>query len=307
MEKIKEKTQKLEKMLRIPIVIIEFLVAIVLAYAIYQIAYVKTTIGVIPRGYLCLAIATGTITIAIILWNWIQYHEKIEKIFLSLVIPIGMLYLVLMVPYYVPDEAPHIIRAYETYRGEFIASLNEEGKHRANIPVDLKNINLSNLKDYRTLQEQLNQSTDYQTKEEAYTEAQSYPGILYLFSGIGMLIAEGLNLNIVIGMYMARICNFIFFILLAYFAVKKIPFGKLLLSGYFLMPMMLQQAASVSPDSMINAIAIFFIAYALYLAFKAESIRKREIRNGNRDKCFFSYCQSGIFTNCFLTIAFDCQ
>lgn len=277
MERIKEKTQKLEKVLRIPIIIIEFLVAIVLAYAIYKMAYWKNTTGVISKGYLCLAIANGMLILAIILWNWIQYHDKIEKIFLSLVIPIGILYMVLMVPYYVPDEAPHIIRAYETYHGEFIASFNEEGKHRAMIPTDLKNINLSNLRDYHTLKNQLEQKTDYEKKEEAYTEAQSYPGILYVFSGIGMLLAEIFNLNIIVGMYLARICNFIFFLLLAYYAVKKIPFGKLLLSCYFLMPMMLQQAASVSPDSMINAIAIFFIAYVLYLAFKAESIKKREI------------------------------
>lgn len=276
-QKIKSKFSKIEKIYRIANVILEFLFSILLAFAIYKITYIKTTLYIIPMDYLCLAILSGMIILVITIWNGIYYKEKIEKIFLSILIPIGMLYLVLMVPYYVPDEAPHVIRAYETYKGEFISSLNQEGKHRANIPLDLKELNLSNLNDYQTLMEQSQKTTDYSKKEEAYTEAQAYPGILYIFSGLGMLLGETIGLNIILTMYLARICNFIFFLVLAYYAVKKIPFGKLMLSVYLLTPMVLQQAASISPDSMINGIAIFFIAYILYLAFKAERMCKTEI------------------------------
>ena len=206
-----------------------------------------------------------------------EIYSKIENIFITCLIPLGILYLVFVVPYHVPDEAPHIIRAYETYQGEFIASLNEEGKHRAIIPKDFKNLNLSNLKNYETLKEQMSQATNYDEVEEAYTEAQAYPGIVYLISGLGMLIGKLFNLNIITAMYIARLFNFTFFAVLSYFAVKKIPFGKLLLSAYILMPMVLQQAASVSPDSVINAVCIFFIAYVLHLAFAAKKISKKEI------------------------------
>lgn len=240
-------------------------------------AYFKSTIDVISGFHLALAFFSGIIILASIVFNYICYSEKIEKIFLSILIPIGMLYLVLMVPYYVPDEAPHVIRAYEIYHGEFISNLNDEGNHRAKIPLALKELNLANLNNYQTLNEQMQKQTDYSQKDEVYTEAQGYPGILYMFSGLGMLIGEIFNLNIVLAMYLARIFNYIFFLILAYFSIKKIPFGKMLLSVYLLMPMVLQQAASVSPDSVINSVEIFFISYILYLTFKAEKIQKKEI------------------------------
>ena len=149
--------------------------------------------------------------------NFIKSDNNLEKKFLLILIPIGILYLLFIIPYHVPDEAPHIIRAYEVYNGEFISSLNEDGKHRAIIPKDFIEINLSNLYNYDTLKNQLSKKTDYKINKEAYTEAQGYPGILYMISGLGMKIGQILNLNIVLSMYLARIFNFIFFVVLAYY------------------------------------------------------------------------------------------
>lgn len=276
-DKIKNSTSKRWKIYGIANVIVEFILSIILAIAIYEISYVKATIGVISRKYLIIAIGTAIPILGIIILNFIRYKEKTEKIFLSFLIPLGLLYLVLVIPYYVPDEAPHIIRAYETYQGEFISSLNEEGKHRAVIPKDFKDLKLTNLHDYITLKEQISKKTDYSNCEEAYTEAQSYPGILYLISGLGLAIGRIFKINIIFAMYLGRMFNFIFFLVLAYYAIKKIPFGKLLLSTYLLMPMVLQQAASVSPDSVINSITIFFISYVIYIVYRNEDLKKIEI------------------------------
>ena len=204
--------------------------------------------------------------------------EKWENIFLIFIIPIGLIYLCSMVPYQVADEPAHIIRAYEVYNdGQFIAKLDENSKHRAIIPKALAEYNLSNIKNYEDLQEKWQIKTDYNETQEVYTEAQGYCGIAYIFSGFGLWIAKILNLNILVGIYLARLLNFTFFVLLGYFAIKKIPFGKMVLTLYMFMPMLIHQAASVSPDSMINAVAIFFIAYILYLTFKAEQVSKKEI------------------------------
>lgn len=203
--------------------------------------------------------------------------EKWENIFLIFIIIIGLFYIFAMVPYQVADEPAHIIRAYEVYNGQFIASLDENGQHRATIPKSLAEYNLANIKDYNDLQEKWKISTDYNDTQEVYTEAQSYCGISYIFSGLGLWIAKILNLNILVGIYLARLFNFAFFVLLGYFAIKKIPFGKMVLTLYMFMPMVIQQATSVSPDAIINAVTIFFIAYVLYLTFKATQISKKEI------------------------------
>ncbi len=258
-------------------VVFEFILSLLLAYLLYKIAYIKETMGITSKVHLVIVIVISIIILGIIIINFKKYKGKIERKFISIVVPIGMMFLVLMVPYHVPDEAPHIIRAYEVYNGGFVATLNDENKHRAIIPEDLKSINISNLNDYKTLHEQLSKTTDYSKTSEAYTEAQSYPATLYLFSGMGMKIGQIFNMNIILCMYLGRIFNFIIFLVLSYYSLKLIPFGKLILAAYLLMPMMLQQACSVSPDSIINAICLFFISYIMYLTFVKEKIRKVEI------------------------------
>ena len=54
------------------------------------------------------------------------------------------------------------------------------------------------------------------------------------------------------------------------------PFGKLVLLAYLMIPMLLHQVSSLSADSFIIAITIFFIAKTLKIAFAKEDISKKE-------------------------------
>ena len=71
--------------------------------------------------------------------------------------------------------------------------------------------------------------------------------------------------------------NYILVLVLGYISIKKIPFGKILLAVYLMIPMMLQQATAISVDSLMNAIIIFFISYILSLMFNNENLKKKEI------------------------------
>lgn len=260
-------------------VVIEFILSILLTWSMYKVIYVKHYVGFWSKPYLAVGGLVVLFMLAVIIINVVKYREKPEKLFLTFVIPIGIMYMFFILPYHVPDEPPHYIRAYETYHGEFIASINEEGKHRSDVAKNMLNLNLGNLNNYHNLMSHIEneEGKNYTEKIEAYGDAQSYPGILYLASGLGMKIGEALHFNIIITMYLARVCNFIVFLLFAYWAIKIIPFGKLVLSAYLMMPMMLQQAASVSPDAIINPVCIFFIAYLIKLAFQEKDLSKRNI------------------------------
>ena len=78
-------------------------------------------------------------------------------------------------------------------------------------------------------------------------------------------------------MYIARILNLIVGLILGYYSIKLIPFGKLLLTIYMFLPMYFQQEASISADSLINSVAIFFIAYNLYFESNERTLTDEEV------------------------------
>lgn len=227
---------------------------------------------------------------AITIINTYVLKMKIEKIFLTLVIPIGFLFIFSILPFQVPDEPAHIIRAYEVYNGEFISRIDDDGKHRAIVPIGLAEINLSNMNKYENIFNKLGEKTVYEETSEVYTEAQSYIGVVYIFSGLAMKIGQLFNFNIIISIYLARIANFVLFLFLSYYSIKIVPFGKKVTSAFFLMPMLLQQACSVSPDSVINSVILLFITYVLKISFT-------EKRISNTVVLFF------LFIGCFLGVA----
>lgn len=93
----------------------------------------------------------------------------------------------------------------------------------------------------------------------------------------GFFIARIFAFNIYMGVFLARIINFIIILILGHISIKKIPFGKILLTAYLMIPMMMQLGTAISVDSLMNALIILFISYTLNLAFKKEDLNKKEI------------------------------
>ena len=64
-----------------------------------------------------------------------------------------------------------------------------------------------------------------------------------------------------------RLSNILIYLILGYFTIKCIPFGKLLMFAYLCIPMLIHQASSVSADALINSSTLLFIAYNMKLLF----------------------------------------
>lgn len=129
---------------------------------------------------------------------------------------------------------------------------------------------------YSILLDKLKEETDYSKKTDIYIPTQSTSPILYIFSSVGFIIGKIFNLNIIFTLYLARMFNLIFSLILGYYSIRLIPFGKKVLMTYLFTPMYFQQGSSISYDSMINAITIFFIAYIFYLIFRTKDINIKE-------------------------------
>lgn len=257
-------------------VIIEFLFSLILAISVYKIIMYNNYYNHISYKNILLASVMGIFILYIIILNCIKNKKKYEKLFLNFMIPIGLLFLVLMIPGFVADEPAHIYRAYDISKGIFITPIDEDGKSSSNIPKDLNLNERDSFDNYKALNDKLHEESNYEETEELFNPAQGYNPIMYIFSSIAFLIGRTFSLNTFLVVYLARIFNFIIFLILGYYAIKLIPIGKLVLFIYFFNPMLIHQAASVSADSIINSIVLFFIAFVLHLYCQEKEMTKKQ-------------------------------
>ncbi len=71
--------------------------------------------------------------------------------------------------------------------------------------------------------------------------------------------------------YACRIVGLLCYLLLGWFAVRMLPFGKWLLAVLIVSPMAVFQAATISADTISNGIGFLFVAATLALAQKMRS------------------------------------
>lgn len=100
----------------------------------------------------------------------------------------------------------------------------------------------------------------------------------YLPQALGIFIAKLLDLNVMWILWFARISNLIFYAGIVSLAIRKTPVLKLPLMVVACIPITIYQAASVSIDSMIIALAIYIVAYFIYMNQAEEkSITNKDI------------------------------
>ena len=258
--------------------ILEFIFSLFFIISIYKIITIKNYEGYWSRKILVYLLLFGIITIIIIVYNCIKDRNKIEKMFLNFAIPVGLSYIIFMLPTYTPDAGAHLWKAYEVSEGTLFTEIDENGKSYTAVPEVLSTYRETTLTKYNILNELFSKSEafDYNKTTNVDTPAKIYNFIYYIGYAIGLAISRILSLNLFIGVLFARIINFIIFLSIAYISIKIIPFGKILLATYLMIPMMFQQATAISADSIMNIMIILFISYTLYLAFKKERLKNKE-------------------------------
>ena len=94
---------------------------------------------------------------------------------------------------------------------------------------------------------------------------------------IGFTMALLLGRNMVTAFMLARLLNLLFYVLCVYIAVERSPKFKVLLGLVSLMPMALQQAASLSYDNFINALSIVLLSALLEAVFSGEKLNVKKL------------------------------
>jgi len=264
---------------------IEVILSLVLGITIYKMSYIKNDFDYVHRNYLIINMIALIFILAILIFNIIKYKKQVEKLFLTFMIPIGIMFVVLFPVGFAPDEDSHMYKAYDLSCGNFITPLGEDNKGDIYVPQKMveiiESISKKDKNIYSVTHEYMQKETDYNQTVPVQTIAKTYSIVNYLTSGLTFFIARAFNINILLAAYIAKLVNFIMFIIVGYYCIKVIPFGKLLLSIYMFIPMIIQQACSLSADAIINCLAILFITYNLKLLYQEKdiSVKQRIIYN----------------------------
>ncbi len=218
------------------------------------------------------------------------FRCKKHILFFVTVIIMGMGYSVIMSPYSVTDEERHFHTAYRvsnylTFTEESTDDPGEELYIRA-CDTDNSDIMLDiygryfipSVNSYAAMVNDV-LDTGNHNMDMVLLKSERVSGnyICYLMSGLGIAIGRTLNLGFTLTFYLGRMMNLLWFAIMGSLAVKKLPFGKNVLFGISLMPLMLQQAASYSYDSVTAAFSFYFIAACLDISYRKEKIRFAEV------------------------------
>lgn len=217
----------------------------------------------------------------IIFWIMVFIKKcRMESVYLFTVLALGFFYCCVIIPFGVPDESMHASSVYriandimgveETGNGDTIYKRYDDAALQLNNDCNLKQYYLV----YKNMFKTVEKSELFET---GYRDTNASP-ILYAPSILGVVLGRILRLGTVPMYMLARLLTLIAFALLTYWAMIILPFGKVTLFIIGILPMTLQQAASLSYDAMINAITILFTAVSISMIFgKEERIRIRTL------------------------------
>ena len=257
--------------------IIEFVVSLLLIITMLTTILVVQSEGKIDITLCAITIILLIVFVAIIYYIFKTRKNVVEKMFLAIAIPLSVAFAIFVLPLHVPDEGTHIIKAYDISVGNLLTSKDQNGEYTSVIVNGYQKLPYTRIKNYEDIINELQKDTNYSEVTYEASSAQAYSPFLYIGPSVAFIISRIFGINFFFGIYLGRIFNAIIFLAFSYFAIKKIPIGKLVLAICLCMPIMLQQAASCSADSILNAVLIYYIAHIVYMVFKKEKIIKKDI------------------------------
>lgn len=211
--------------------------------------------------------------------NRLSVKLKLEHIYIIAGLTLGIVYSLIIPVATVPDEPGHMNKAYLISNHILGIPDSEDGtvKMRASeANVYLKRIDLDRTF-YNDTYEGLFEPADDTTITTTQEKPLSAPSFLYFLASLGITFGRLLGCGTILMYMLGRLCNTLFFVWAVYYSIKKIPFAKSLVFVWALMPIVLQQANSISYDSPIMAFCILITALTLRFLYDDAKVGKSEV------------------------------
>ena len=222
---------------------------------------------------------------------------RIEKVFVFTILCLGVIYNFTLTPYMTPDESYHIDMCYRhsnTLLG--IESAGENKCFKREADTQLEFTSTPSLENYKNIYDGLFSVVKDDTLVEAdATSTTEAPVIIYLPAVVGMTLARLLHLGTVPMLLLGRWFSLLGFTALTYFAMKKLPFGKITLFLLAVLPMNLQQCTSFSYDAVITGVSFLFICWCLSLTFAEKPLKGTDMLGLGILGIVLVYGKSGVY------------
>ena len=204
---------------------------------------------------------------------------KIHNAFIILATMLGIIYMCLFTPNSIQDERKHIntairysnmfmLKGYETEDGNMVKRIDDTIIFGLNDETSIS-----------TYYAVINHITDLQKSNDTIEVPGERIGNIfqYIPTAIGVTIGRLLRLGYVPTIFIGRIFNLIYYVLITYLAIKIAPFGKKMFFVIGMLPVAIHSAGSFSYDAIVISTALCFIAYVLYFAFSENELTKKDI------------------------------
>lgn len=235
------------------------------------------TYGFLKVVYWLLAL---TVVIGVLLLYYLTVFKKagVHQIYLVTGIMLGILYCALIPPYTVPDEPVHFEESYDVANAILRTGKAPAGEIYlrecdANGPFDA----YPSIDTYQDIYEQIFRMNPNNEIVQVKRGIADTNCICYVVPGIGITIGRLLHLGPVLTYWLARWLNYAVYLLLLYWAIKRMPFGKNCILIFSMLPMAMQQAMSASYDCIILGLGIWLLSQCLHMAFQLEKVSRRDL------------------------------
>lgn len=201
-----------------------------------------------------------------------------EKIFLSLALPFGLLFLFLIPPFQSFDEHSHFFRVFQLKSADIVGERVYPYGAGGYLPTNLIASSMELLDplspgeephEYRIdlLKKYFNTKPDFNSMTLAnIPNTVVYSPIAYLPHILSTAISSGIfNFGVLQILYLARLAGFLVWLIAMFYMIKHIPFGKWALLTIGLIPTMIYEAVTINADTMTTILVFALVTLILYL------------------------------------------
>ena len=192
---------------------------------------------------------------------------KLEKLYLWIAIPIGLVMCLNTPLGRIPDEDDHAKKSMAIAQGNFFSVADEDGNAMDMINSKVNELVSRTTDSYEISWEKMNLAETDENIKMKYNTMALYAPICHAPQALGIFVARIFGVGITGQCYAGRLFNFVISLILIYNAIKLMPFKKYLLMYLMLLPVTFNVLPTLSADALTIAMSSFYIAYILHLKY----------------------------------------
>lgn len=197
-----------------------------------------------------------------------------QNIFLFLGLWFGIVFIVTIPPFQVPDESVHFKRVYKLSTFDVFQTETKGSVIGDYMPSNLdstpNNFSYLAFRPYnktsrKAILDNFKYKFNYDNQAFLFNSASNYSFFSYIPQLPVMFILRQFDISILTVYYLGKIFSLFFYIICIYYSIKIIPFGKNIMLVLALLPNAIQIAGSFSSDNCSNVLTFLAVAIILSL------------------------------------------